>query len=49
MLTEPSLKGALNKWLTGGEIQGVLARRDLIVKAFDNKGESALFDLTPGK
>jgi hypothetical protein len=30
--------------VTKEEIQGLLARRDLIVKIFEAKGESALFD-----
>ena len=51
-LTKPLLTAKLGRWLSGPEIDGVLARRDLIVKFFDNeirtKGESAvLFDLTP--
>jgi hypothetical protein len=51
-LTKPQLKEKLGKWLTGPEIDGLLARRDLIVKFFDSeirsKGESdVLFDLQP--
>ena len=51
-LTKPQLKAKLGQWLTGPEIDGILARRDLIVKFFDseirNKGESdVLFDLQP--
>jgi hypothetical protein len=37
---EKEMKGYLNKT----EIQGLLARRDLIVKLFEPKGDGALFD-----
>jgi len=52
LLAKPQLKAKLGQWLTGPEIDGILARRDLIVKFFDseirNKGESdVLFDLQP--
>jgi hypothetical protein len=51
-LTKPMLKEKLGNWLAGPEIDGILARRDLIVQFFDSeiraKGESeVLFDLQP--
>jgi hypothetical protein len=49
-LTMEMLKQTLGRWLNKQEIEGVLARRDLIVRYFDNevatKGEAAvLYDL----
>ncbi len=49
-LTEERLQQALGRWLNKPEIQGMLARRDLIVEIFDAetaaKGEAAvLYDL----
>jgi hypothetical protein len=49
-LTKPMLKEHMGRYLTGMEIDGLLARRDKIVKYFDDevkkKGEGAvLFDL----
>jgi hypothetical protein len=51
-LTKPTLTKALGRWLTSPEIDGLLARRDLIVAFFDKeiraKGEAQiLFDLLP--
>ncbi|MBI4474550.1 MAG: hypothetical protein HY646_17905 [Acidobacteria bacterium] len=51
-LTKPLLTEKLGRWLTGLEIDGLLARRDRIVQFFDNeiaaKGAAAvLFDLAP--
>jgi len=51
-LTKPLLTEKLGRWLTGPEIDGVLARRDKIVDFFDkeiaSKGADAvLFDLPP--
>ena len=51
-LTKPLLTENLGRWLTGREIDGVLARRDKIVEFFDkeivSKGADAvLFDLPP--
>ena len=51
-LTKPMLAQKLGRWLTGPEIDGVLARRDKIVEFFDkeiaSKGDNAvLFDLPP--
>ena len=43
-LDEPGLKKQLGKYLNNAEIQGLLARRDLIVAAFAARGESALID-----
>jgi hypothetical protein len=43
-LDEATLTKELSKELTKTEIQGLLARRDLIVKFFEAKGDSALFD-----
>ncbi len=34
----------MKNYLEKGEIQGLLARRDLIVKFFESKGDSALYD-----
>lgn len=47
-LDEATLTQAFGRLLTKMEIQGLLARRDLIVKLFEAKGESALFD-RPGR
>jgi hypothetical protein len=49
-LTDASLKDKLGRWLGKWEIEGILARRDLIVKLFDKliaeKGEAqVLYDL----
>jgi hypothetical protein len=43
-LDEPTLTRELGKELNKAEVQGLLARRDLIVKFFEAKGDSALFD-----
>jgi len=43
-LDEATLTRELGKEVTKAEVQGVLARRDLIVKVFEAKGDSALFD-----
>lgn len=43
-LDMPTLKKTMGEYLTKDEIQGLLARRDLIVKMIDAKGESALYD-----
>jgi hypothetical protein len=43
-LNEPTLKKELSPYVNGEEIKGLLARRDLIVKFFESKGESALYD-----
>jgi len=43
-LNETSLRKELGKVLSTGEISALLARRDLIVAAFEAKGDSALFD-----
>ncbi len=43
-LDEATLTKEFGKDVTKNEIQGLLARRDLIVKTFEAKGESALFD-----
>lgn len=42
-LDEPLLEKTLMPWLTRAEIQGLLARRDRIVRFFDEGGEAALF------
>lgn len=44
-LDEPTLKRELTPYLTGPEIKGILKRRDKIVAFFEQKGESALYDL----
>jgi hypothetical protein len=43
-LNTETLTKELGKYLTGSEIKGLLARRDKIVKAFADKGPSALYD-----
>lgn len=48
-LNAAGMKASLEKWLTKGEIEAVLARRDLIVKAFETKGPTVLFDLAASK
>lgn len=39
-----TLKKQLSPYVNGEEIKGLLARRDLIVKFFENKGPGALYD-----
>jgi hypothetical protein len=51
-LTKPLLNEKLGRWLTGPEIDGVLARRDKIVEFFDKEiagkgADAVLFDLPP--
>lgn len=43
-LTEPQLTSAMGEYLTKMEIQGMLARRDKIVKHFEEKGSGFLYD-----
>ena len=43
-LDEATLTKELGKDVSKDEVKGLLARRDLIVKIFESKGESALFD-----
>ena len=43
-LTEPTLKKEIGNFVSKSEIQALLARRDLIVKLFEEKGGGALFD-----
>jgi hypothetical protein len=43
-LDEATLTTELGREVTKDEIRGLLARRDLIVKIFEAKGESGLFD-----
>ena len=43
-LDEATLTKEFGKDVSKEEIQGLLARRDLIVKLFEAKGEGALFD-----
>ena len=43
-LDEPTLEKELTTYLTKEEIRGLLARRDLIVKFFEAKGERFLYD-----
>jgi hypothetical protein len=40
----PTLQAETKSYLTKDEVQGVLGRRDLIVKFFEDKGDSALYD-----
>ncbi len=44
LLDEPTLTKVFGRDVSKDEIRGLLARRDLIVKFFEDKGESALFD-----
>jgi hypothetical protein len=44
MLDEATLSKEFGRDVTKDEIRGLLARRDLIVKLFENKGPSVLFD-----
>jgi len=46
-LDEPTLIREFGQNLTKDEVRGLLARRDLIVKFFEAKGESGLFDRPP--
>jgi hypothetical protein len=43
-LDEATLIKEFGREVTKDEVKGLLARRDLIVKIFEAKGESALFD-----
>lgn len=43
-LDAETLKKELGAYVNGEEIKGLLARRDLIVKFFESKGESVLYD-----
>ena len=43
-LDAASLQKEMKNYLEKSEIQGLLARRDLIVKFFESKGDSALYD-----
>jgi hypothetical protein len=43
-LDAASLRKEMKDYLEPSEIKGLLARRDLIVKFFESKGESALYD-----
>lgn len=42
-----TLQKTMGSYLTKGEIQGLLARRDLIVKMLEAKGDSALYERPP--
>lgn len=44
LLDEPTLAKEFGQNVSKDEIRGLLARRDLIVKFFEGKGDSALFD-----
>ncbi len=46
-LDAATLNKEMKNYLEKGEIQGLLARRDLIVKFFAAKGDSALYDRPP--
>ncbi|MBZ5577440.1 MAG: hypothetical protein LAP40_12840 [Acidobacteriia bacterium] len=46
-LDQATLKKELTPYLNGEEIKGLLARRDAIVKFFEAKGESALYNRPP--
>jgi hypothetical protein len=43
-LDQPTLEKEMKSILNKAEIQGLLARRDVIVKFFETKGDSAMFD-----
>ena len=43
-LDEPTLTKELKPYVSKGEVNALLARRDLIVKFFEAKGDAALFD-----
>ena len=43
-LDKDTLKKEIGAYVLGSEIDGLLARRDLLVKFFESKGESVLFD-----
>jgi hypothetical protein len=43
-LTEDALRKELGKFVTRDEVRSLLARRDLIVKHFEERGEAVLFD-----
>ena len=45
-LDEPTLKREVGRWLDGGQIKSLLARRDEIVKKIEALGPAALFDST---
>ena len=47
ILDEPALEKELRLFVSKEEIKAVLARRDLIVKFFEAKGESALYNRPP--
>jgi hypothetical protein len=44
-LDEPTLKRELGEYLNTGEIRGILKRRDKIVQYFENKGDSAMYEM----
>jgi hypothetical protein len=46
-LDQAALEKELRPYLNREEIRGLLARRDLIVKFFEGKGESVLYDRPP--
>jgi hypothetical protein len=48
-LDEDSLVTEMKRLLDRGEVRAMLARRDLIVKAFEAKPPTVLFDLEPAK
>jgi hypothetical protein len=43
-LTEPQVTSAMGQYVTKSEIQAILARRDKIVKHFEEKGSGFLYD-----
>jgi hypothetical protein len=46
-LDEPALEKELRLYVSKDEIKALLARRDVIVKFFEAKGESALYSRAP--
>ena len=43
-LDEATLRKELSRYASRDEVRGLLARRDVMVKFFEGKGESVLFD-----
>jgi hypothetical protein len=46
-LDQATLEKELKSYLNKEEVKGLLARRDLIVKIFEEKGESVLYNRPP--
>jgi hypothetical protein len=48
LLDEETLKKEMGSYLTGQETKALLKRRDVIVKFFEGKGDSALYTMIAG-